>query len=193
LVNGDIWEQTNQLIAENEVFVGSPLGDKIEAPKFSGIRIIRILDRGIYPVVGHSEYLSHNVTILLAFNSLYPQLTDSQKQPFIDRLAEFVTSTFGGISFKLPSNSTRSISYEKALAAALNQPSFFGHNLIALAWIIRSQPCLNEANGSAIAILKPQTRFCLMLLKLISMTYKLKFLPAAQKSGVNSRTLVMCY
>ena len=109
----------------------------------------------------HDEYLSHNITILSAFKHLYPQLDATQIAPFLDRLTEFITATYNlktvaskkTASKKEPSKITSGLddkstsmpyNVKKLLDVCLKQPSFFGHNLITLAWIMRTKVDLSE-------------------------------------------------
>lgn len=172
-----IWQQTADLIAESEIQVKGQFASLVSAPEFSEFRILKVLDLGIYPAAyqamtqwyqskgfavifahylsvaaSHNEYLSHNVTILLAFNRLYPQLDATQIEPFLDRFTEFVTSSFAGKRQKIGSvkqdielEAERLIAFKVLIKACLEQPSFFGHNLITLAWIMRSKAEFNEA------------------------------------------------
>ncbi|KZM38911.1 hypothetical protein OA92_02885 [Marinomonas sp. SBI22] len=172
----DIWQRTSDLIAESEIQVKGQFASLVSAPEFSEFRIFKVLDLGIYPAAyqamsqwyqskgfavifahylsvaaSHNEYLSHNVTILLAFNRLYPQLDATQIEPFLDRFTEFVTSSFAGKRQKIGSvkqeielEAERPIAFKVLINACLEQPSFFGHNLITLAWIMRSKAEFNE-------------------------------------------------
>ena len=161
--NDAIWEQADQLISKSEVYIKQTFVENIEAPKFSQQRIKGILKRGIYPVAYsallqwysnrgfqdvfnyyleeatiYNEYLSHNITILLSFYEISEQLSEQQIYPFLDRVTEFLTSTFGYNSHPVVSKTQNYlISDEVLLQECLTQPSFFGHNLITLAWLIR--------------------------------------------------------
>jgi len=163
LKNPDIWTQADQLIQKSEIYNEQLFVRNIEAPEFSQQHIEGILKKGIYPVAYsalwqwyckkgfqdifnyylvkatfNNEYLSHNITILLSFFELYSDLDEDQVYPFLDRVTEFLTSTFG-YDFSLPSvsNNYEAISNEALLQVCLVQPSFFGHNLITLVWLMR--------------------------------------------------------
>ncbi|MBW3698449.1 hypothetical protein EK599_22490 [Vibrio sp. T187] len=167
-----IWTQTNQLIGESEIHVSSVFSEAIQAPKFPEFRIHRVLQRGIYPAAYQAlyqwhdskgfndifahyvveasntrEYLSHNVTILLALNCAYQHLEASHIPPFLDRFTEFVTSTYAGGESAITA-STKDNLYDveltEVLASCLQQFGFFGHNLITLAWVMRCKNSLSE-------------------------------------------------
>ena len=168
ILTNDIWVQTSNLMSDGGVQVSRVLSDLIETPKLSDFRIQSILERGIYPIAynallqwhndkgfnnifnsylkisaSHQEYLSHNVTILLAFNTLYPRLNELQRKPFLERVTEFITSTFGSKSASLILNH-KSFTFKNLLNVSIQQPGFFGHNLITLAWIMRSQSMIEK-------------------------------------------------
>ena len=167
----EIWAQTSHLINQSELKVSCVYSDTVQAPKFSELRIERILRRGIYPaayqalvqwhenkgfndIFSHyvseasktNEYLSHNVTILLALNCAYKELESSQIPAFLNRFAEFVTSTFSGSETKTTEIETLEVG--EVLQSCLNQFGFFGHNLISLAWILRCKDSLSPAQYS---------------------------------------------
>lgn len=167
--NDTIWNQVDQLIAKSEIYNQYTFSQIIQAPKFSKNRIEAILNKGIYPAAYsallqwyqmfgfesifknyvekaavYNEYLSHQITILLAFDSVFKQLDEQQVYPFIDRLTEFLTSTFGCYARqKSLKYKTQQISNKTLLQECLSQPNFFGHNLIALAWLIRYEETLS--------------------------------------------------
>ncbi|MFM2483483.1 hypothetical protein [Celerinatantimonas yamalensis] len=168
VLTDDIWVQTSKLVSDGSVQVSGLLSDLVEVPKLSDIRIRRTLERGIYPLAynallqwhddkgfnnifnnylkisaSHQEYLSHNVTILLAFNALYPRLNELQRKPFIERVTEFITSTFGSKSADLVLNHKR-FTFKDLFDVSIQQPGFFGHNLITLAWIMRSHSMIEK-------------------------------------------------
>jgi hypothetical protein len=172
----ELWLQVSKLISKSELQVSCSYTDSMVAPKFSDLRISRILNGGIYPAAyqalaqwhcnmgfddifrhyialaaGKNEYLSHNVTILLAFNSLYGELTNDQINPFLNRVTEFVTSTFRSSSQAVQTEPYSSHSFRQLIEASLNQPSFFGHNLITLAWIMRCRDMLTDDQLTAIS------------------------------------------
>ncbi|GIU09722.1 MULTISPECIES: hypothetical protein [unclassified Shewanella] len=90
-----------------------------------------------------NEYLSHNISVLIAFKLAWPLVkTEKQKLRFIERFCEFVTATFYGNNHQsypvaTDYNKPKSIDEQTVLASALKQPGFWGHNLIALASILR--------------------------------------------------------
>lgn len=164
-----IWEQASKLMSNSEVLVSGTFSEFIEVPKLSDIRIQRILERGIYPIAyealiqwhknkgfddifnnyikisaSHNEYLSHNVTILLAFNTLYPRLNQFQKTPFLERVTEFITSTFGSKLADVHLNQYQMVTFKELLDVSLEQSGFFGHNLITLAWLMRCRSALGK-------------------------------------------------
>ncbi|GIU46081.1 hypothetical protein TUM4438_21060 [Shewanella sairae] len=90
-----------------------------------------------------NEYLSHNVSVLIAFKQAWQLInTESQKLRFIERFCEFVTATFYGNnhqSYPVADNYHKPvhINAQTVMQNALQQPGFWGHNLIALASILR--------------------------------------------------------
>ena len=175
LQNLNIWQHTSDLIGQSDIQVEGLMTPKVLASDFSEFRIKKVLDLAIYPAAyqamyqwyqhkgfadvfahyldiatSNHEYLSHSVTILLAFNRLYPQLDARQVMPFLERFTEFVTSSFAGKrQISLAMNETHQVSqtydFKAVLKVCLQQPSFFGHNLITLSWIMRSKAEFNEA------------------------------------------------
>ncbi|MCG9729202.1 hypothetical protein L1D44_05005 [Shewanella sp. Isolate13] len=90
-----------------------------------------------------NEYLSHNISVLIAFKQAWSLIkTEKQKLRFIERFCEFVTATFYGNnhqSYPVAHDYHKPVSINARLVLknALQQPGFWGHNLIALASIIR--------------------------------------------------------
>ena len=139
----------------------------MQAPKFSEFRIHRILDNGVYPAAyaalmqwhenkgfedifsyyvsqasQTSEYLSHNVTILLALHRVYRELEPSQVPAFLNRFTEFVTSTRSDDDRS--TDTSEVVDLDKVLQACFKQFGFFGHNLITLTWILRCKEELSK-------------------------------------------------
>ncbi|MGL6147020.1 MAG: hypothetical protein ACRC1V_00920 [Plesiomonas sp.] len=153
------------------------LTDSVQHVAFSGMRRLRILARGIYPAAYQAvsqwhaeygfndifefyiakaarkpEYLSHNVTILLALNEVYKILPPEWVPAFLNRVTEFVTATFPHEEMKESGETITTahpVALENVLHACLQQPGFFGHNLITLAWIIRCKTSLSDAQYDA--------------------------------------------
>lgn len=165
----NIWQQTAFLISQSEMQVEGHFSQKVQAPEFSEFRIAKVLNQGIYPAAyqavyqwhqtkgfsnifgfylnlaaNNDEYLSHNVTILLAFKHLYTQLDEAQIAPFLDRLTEFITASFHDKSSSAALECQSAYGFDAVLSVCLEQPSFFGHNLITLVWIMRSKAYLSE-------------------------------------------------
>lgn len=98
-----------------------------------------------------NEYLTHNVSVLIAFKQAWPLIsTENQRLRFIERFCEFVTATFYGNnhqSYRLCEDYIKptSIHAQTVLESALKQPGFWGHNLIALASILRIEYEIPEA------------------------------------------------
>ncbi|MFD2176014.1 hypothetical protein [Veronia pacifica] len=163
----NIWAKTGELIDQSELRVTAVMSESVLAPKFSDFRIHRVLERGIYPAAYQAmsqwhenkgfqdifsyyvndasstrEYLSHNVTILLAFNCVYAELESKQIPAFLDRFTEFVTSTLSkndaGVSEK------RIVEVDEVLESCIGQFGFFGHNLITLTWVLRCKDSLSK-------------------------------------------------
>jgi hypothetical protein len=172
-----LWQQTGKLIAKDGLQVSTVLTDSVQHVVFSDMRRLRILARGIYPAAYQavsqwhaecsfndifefyiakaarkSEYLSHNVTILLALNEVYNILPPEWVPAFLNRVTEFVTATFPHEEMK-ESGETITTAHPVVLVnvlhACLQQPGFFGHNLITLAWIIRCKTSLSDAQYDA--------------------------------------------
>lgn len=172
-----LWQQTGKLIAKDGLQVSTELTDSVQHVAFSAVRRHRILARGIYPAAYQAvsqwhtecgfndifefyiakaarkpEYLSHNVTILLALNEVYNILPPEWMPAFFNRVTEFVTATF-------PNEENREccevittgqpVTLEDVLHSCLQQPGFFGHNLITLAWIARCKTSLSDAQYNA--------------------------------------------
>ncbi|MGY3853682.1 hypothetical protein ACW5W8_12775 [Aeromonas aquatilis] len=168
-----LWQQTAKLIAKDGLLVSTVLTDSVQPVAFSDVRRHRILARGIYPAAYQAvsqwhaeygfhdifefyidkaarkpEYLSHNVTIFLALNEIYNILPPEWVPAFLNRVTEFVTATF-------PNEENRErgevittgqpVTLEDVLHFCLQQPGFFGHNLITLAWIVRCKTSLSDA------------------------------------------------
>lgn len=172
-----LWQQTGKLIAKDGLQVSTVLTDSVQHVVFSDIRRRRILARGIYPAAYQAvsqwhaecgfhdifafyiakatrkpEYLSHNVTILLALNEVYNILPHEWVPAFLNRVTEFVTATFPNEEMKESGETIKtshSVALEDVLHACLQQPGFFGHNLITLAWIVRCKTSLSDAQYNA--------------------------------------------
>ncbi len=162
----ELRSHTAELMANDSIRVLPTYSQAVQAPPLQEFRIHRMLQRGIYPasyqaifqwhqskgfqdIFAHfadkaslsNEYLSHNVTILLAMNLAYQQLSTEQIPAFLNRFTEFVTSTFSEI-FEIESKPNR-VAVTDVLDSCLTQFGFFGHNLIALAWLLRCQDQLS--------------------------------------------------
>ena len=163
----NVWLKTSELIDQTEIEVLGEYSATLKAPKFSDFRIQRILDNGVYPAAyaalmqwyenkgfqdifsyyvsqasQTSEYLSHNVTILLALNRVYSGLEPSQVPAFLNRFTEFVTSTRSDGDRN--TDTSEVVELNSVLQACLKQFGFFGHNLITLTWILRCKEELSK-------------------------------------------------
>ncbi|MCW4442002.1 hypothetical protein [Vibrio splendidus] len=163
----NVWLKTSELIDQTEIEVLGEYSVTVQAQKFTDFRIQRILDNGVYPaayaalmqwhenkgfqnIFAHyvsqasqtSEYLSHNVTILLALNRVYRELEPSQVPAFLNRFTEFVTSTRS--DGDRSTETSEVVDLDKVLQACLKQFGFFGHNLITLTWILRCKEDLSK-------------------------------------------------
>ncbi|NOH32526.1 hypothetical protein [Vibrio chagasii] len=163
----NVWLKTSELIDKTEIEVLGEYSATVQAPKFSDFRIQRILDNGVYPAAyaalmqwhenkgfqdifayyvsqasKTSEYLSHNVTILLALNRVYRELEPSLVPVFLNRFTEFVTSTRSGDDRS--TDTSEVVDLDKVLQACFKQFGFFGHNLITLTWILRCKEELSK-------------------------------------------------
>ena len=162
-----MWLKTSELVDQTEIEVLGEYSATLQAQKFTDFRIHRILDNGVYPaayaaliqwhenkgfqdIFSHyvlqasqtSEYLSHNVTILLALNRVYRELEPSQVPAFLNRFTEFVTSTRS--DGDRSTDTSEVVELDKVLQACLKQFGFFGHNLITLTWIMRCKEELSK-------------------------------------------------
>ncbi|MGI9280265.1 MAG: hypothetical protein ACR2PX_11655 [Endozoicomonas sp.] len=164
-IEQEIWDQTHRLIEKTEIKINTVLSEHMEPQRFSSDRIHTRLNNAVFPAVylvmkqWHSEkgiedilshylvkaatadhYLSHHVTILLAFKVVHQQLSESQILPYLERLTEFVCTTYNKSKFSEPLISRDTPpAFENILEATLKQPGFFGHNLITIAWLHRTQ------------------------------------------------------
>ncbi|MEZ9339495.1 hypothetical protein AB4176_16590 [Vibrio splendidus] len=168
----NVWLKTSELINQTEIEVLGEYSATVQAPKFSDFRIQRILDNGVYPaayaaliqwhenkgfqdIFSHyvsqasqtSEYLSHNVTILLALNRVYRELEPSQVPAFLNRFTEFVTSTRS--DGDRSTDTSEAVDLNRVLQACFKQFGFFGHNLITLTWILRCKEELSKEQYDA--------------------------------------------
>ncbi|MDH5933539.1 hypothetical protein [Vibrio splendidus] len=168
----NVWLKTSELIDQTEIEVLGEYSATLQAPKFTGFRIQRILDNGVYPAAyaalmqwyenkgfqdifsyyvsqasQTSEYLSHNVTILLALNRVYRELEASQVPVFLNRFTEFVTSTRS--DSKRSPDTSEFVELNSVLQACFKQFGFFGHNLITLTWILRCKEELSKEQYDA--------------------------------------------
>ena len=162
----NVWLKTSELIDQTEIEVLGEYSATVQAPKFSEFRIHRVLENGVYPAAyaalmqwhenkgfqdifsyyvsqasQTSEYLSHNVTILLALNRVYSELVPSQVPAFLNRFTEFVTSTRSDDDRS--TDTSKVVEFDSVLQACLKQFGFFGHNLITLTWIMRCKEDLS--------------------------------------------------
>ncbi len=100
--------------------------------------------------IKHKEYLHHNISILLAFKECFEQInTLPQKLRFIERFTEFVTATFyhnTSLNDSLPKEfiPPTHLVLEDVLHSSITQPGFWGHNLIALSWLLKHQNVLKD-------------------------------------------------
>lgn len=170
-----IWQHTADLIEQSEIQVEGSFVKRVEASSLTEFRIHRVLELGIYPVAyqavyqwhntkgmseifahyihiasGNDEYLSHNMTILLAFNRLYPQLDAVQITPFLERLTEFITASFTSKKATPLIENHPPYDFKDLLNVCLEQPSFFGHNLITLTWIMRCKADLTATHEACL-------------------------------------------
>jgi hypothetical protein len=160
--NTDIFRHTSKLMRNDSVEVLPSYVESINTLQMSEFRIHRMLKNGVYPgaylaiqqwqqdkgfqdIFRHfsdvasenSEYLSHNVTILLAMNCVFKELNEAQIPTFLNRFTEFVTSTFNNSN--VVSFTQEKITAVDVLSACIKQFGFFGHNLITLAWLLRNK------------------------------------------------------
>ena len=173
LGKGDaILSHTSKLMVNDSIHVLPIYVESVQAPQLPESRIHRMLERGIYPASYqaifqwyqrkgfqdifvyfsnkaslNNEYLSHNVTILLAMNSVCKRLSESQIPTFLNRFTEFVTSTFSNANENQPKQVK--VAVTDVLASCIEQFGFFGHNLITLAWLLRCKEELSDPQYEA--------------------------------------------
>ncbi|MFK3872433.1 MULTISPECIES: hypothetical protein [Pseudoalteromonas] len=117
-----------------------------------------IFDFYLTQCLDNKQYLSHNVSILFSFRSVWTLLkSEEQKLRFIERFCEFVTSTFYGnnsLSYKPHENYIGATEANEAiiLKDCLSNPGFWGHNIIAFASIIKSKPHLSLQKLNALLL-----------------------------------------
>ncbi|WP_413113985.1 hypothetical protein [Thaumasiovibrio sp. DFM-14] len=170
--DSELRSHTAELIANDSIHVLPAYNEAVQAPPLQEFRIHQMLRRGVYPasyqatsqwhqnkgfqdIFVHfaneaslnNEYLSHNVTILLALNLVYQQLSTKQVPAFLNRFTEFVTSTFSDVN-KANGNKEK-VAVTDVLASCLTQFGFFGHNLITLAWLLRCKEQLSAPQYEA--------------------------------------------
>lgn len=168
----NLFSHTSNLMANNSVSVLPTYTESVQAPNLQEFRIHRVLKRGIYPVAYQAtvqwhknqgfqdifnyfvtkaastqEYLSHNVTILLAMNRVYGQLSVKQIPAFLNRFTEFVTATFSNVVNE--ESTVTKVSVMDVLSSCIEQFGFFGHNLITLAWLLRCKDQLSVSQYEA--------------------------------------------
>lgn len=168
----NIWQQTALLIDQTEIYSAHSFSNAICSTAFSQQKIQSILLQGIYPAAyaafnqwylqkGFADifqyylkqaayqnvYLSHHITLLFAFDCLFPNLNQDNIALFIDCMTEFVTATF---THTISSSSLEtlkpslSIDLKILLTECLKRPGFFCHHLITLVWLIRYQSKLKQ-------------------------------------------------
>ncbi|EAS66285.1 hypothetical protein L4D04_21620 [Photobacterium angustum] len=97
-----------------------------------------------------NEYLTHNVSVLVAFVQAWSLIrTENQRLRFIERFCEFVTATFYGNnhqSYPICEDYHKPTCFhpQTLLESILKQPGFWGHNLIAFASILRIEHQIPE-------------------------------------------------
>ncbi|MEZ8226639.1 hypothetical protein [Vibrio splendidus] len=163
---------TSHMMVKDSVSVLPIYTESVQAPHLQDFRIHRMLDRGIYPAAyqatfqwyknkgfkdifsyyaskaaSRNEYLSHNVTILLAMNKIYGRLSMEQVPPFLNRFTEFVTATFSNMGKE--KYTVTKVSVADVLSSCIAQFGFFGHNLITLAWLLRCREQLSLSQYEA--------------------------------------------
>jgi hypothetical protein len=118
----------------------------------------RIFDYYLDTCTKNKEYLHHNISILLAFKEIYEQInTDSQQRRFIERFTEFVTATFyqkTPLTYPLQENYApkSSVCPQEVLESSIAQPGFWGHNLIALSWLLKHKNNLENTQFSQLLL-----------------------------------------
>lgn len=126
-----------------------------------------IFDFYLTQCLDSKQYLSHNVSILFSFRSVWSLLSsEEQKLRFIERFCEFVTSTFYGnnsLSYKPHENYIGATEANEAiiLKDCLSNPGFWGHNIIGFASILKSKSNLSLRTFNALLLnLQEQCFWC---------------------------------
>ncbi|GAA4903478.1 hypothetical protein [Ferrimonas pelagia] len=170
------WQRLEQLVdAQEPVFEGAILTSNAVPYAAVGKRRHWILAHGVYPYAYYTmldwfntasaesifdhylelctrqnRYLSHDVSILLAFQAAWPLLSSStERLRFIERFCEFVTCTFYDEhrpAEPLPPGfvAVSDLSPQRGLDTVLRRPGFWGHNVILLSWLLRPESRLND-------------------------------------------------
>ncbi len=183
------WDKCLELNSLHELEVFKPSTLVVEYRDFNEVRIEGSLKRGIFPAsyvamriwyerVGietifefyeqqalkKNDYLLHSVSIFLAFKKIWPELTKEQIPDVLDRFAEFVTSTYYGKNqLTYPAKITATEfegSEEQVIELALEQPGFWGHHLIALAWVLHNEDNItHKFKQTALKFIYEQTQW----------------------------------
>ena len=104
------------------------------------------------------QYLSHNVSILFAFETAWPHVSNNtQKFRFIERFCEFVSSTFYGNNYLAytPANTYKplqAVNETDVLQVCLQRPGFWGHNLITFVSILKRKSNLPKGAFSTLLL-----------------------------------------
>ncbi len=153
--------------------LSSPLSTQVHDPEErSESRVLRQLRRGLFPSVyasglpwirsvGFSHallvfrdevsdnpgYLGHALSVLLGFREAQTLVEDKIDELLLhERFLEFAASSlFNKISLELPGKKEIP-SFDKLFSACLTRPTFFGHHLIALAYLVRNQSWFTETH-----------------------------------------------
>lgn len=90
-------------------------------------------------------YLGHALSVWMGFKEAWPLIEGEEDQAlFLERMLEFCASSlFRKTEVEVKEQRT-SASFEEAYEASLSKPSFFGHHLITLAWLLRNREWFGE-------------------------------------------------
>lgn len=163
-------EQLSQILAFEPITPLRPL-DMSEAMAFPKRRWQWLLRRGVIPasyyvlkqwideegfdtVIAHyveraceiNGYLGHHLTVLLAFARIWQQLDAQQQLRLIERLAEFIGTTFDRPHNEEPLKPGYQAAPDRAqlIADVIRHPGFLAHNWITLAVLLREDRWLTE-------------------------------------------------
>ena len=119
--------------------------------KVASVGVDAVFEHYLEKALSHPRFLGHEISVLAGNWQFYRTVISQSNEPtylplFVQRLTEYFTSTFSHNNdtvFEHP------VIHEvppevDLLKEALQNPGFFGHNVIALVWTLRIKPMLTE-------------------------------------------------